>query len=78
MSDIAQVVKAPHAAAAAEVARALGTDVVAGLSGTEAADRLARCGRNELAQTPPERWWIQDQAKLCLWSAAKDCSRRGW
>ncbi|MGB7160345.1 MAG: HAD-IC family P-type ATPase [Tepidisphaeraceae bacterium] len=35
----------------------LGTDGAAGLSGAEAARRLARNGPNELAHAPPEPWW---------------------
>ena len=40
-----------------QVVRALETDFGVGLDGAEAARRLARHGRNELAQAPPEPWW---------------------
>ena len=48
---------APHAMSAEDVVRTLGMDAGAGLSTTAAAERLARHGRNELAQAPPEPWW---------------------
>jgi Ca2+-transporting ATPase len=70
LDDTESAVRAPHAAAVQQVARSLGADVVAGLSGMEAAGRLARYGRNELAQTPPEPWWkrlARQFADLLIW-----------
>jgi Ca2+-transporting ATPase len=53
---------APHATAPAELAAALGVDSGVGLARSEAADRLARGGRNELAE--PER-----RSRLALFAA---------
>src|SRR5688500_12359767 len=53
-----------------EMARSLGTDTAAGLDGGEADRRLARHGRNELAQAPPEPWWRRlgrQFADLLIW-----------
>ena len=47
----------PHATPVERVIEALGTDAAAGLSSGAASERLARHGRNELAQAPPEPWW---------------------
>ena len=46
-------------ATADQVIHSLGTDANAGLSAGEAAERLARYGRNELAQAPREPWWTR-------------------
>ena len=48
---------APYAVPAERVIEALETDAAAGLNGAAAVERLARFGRNELAQAPPEPWW---------------------
>jgi Ca2+-transporting ATPase len=53
-----------------EVVAAMQSDSVAGLSIASAAERLARFGRNELAQTPPEPWWrrlARQFADLLIW-----------
>jgi Ca2+-transporting ATPase len=53
-----------------DVARSLGTSFDTGLSSGEAAARLARYGRNELAQAPPEPWWrrlARQFADLLIW-----------
>ena len=47
----------PSVRDAAEVARALGTDLERGLAQAEAARRLARHGRNELRSAPPLPAW---------------------
>src|SRR5688572_11222049 len=60
----------PHAMPAAEVLRALDTDADAGLTDAEAARRLERYGRNELAQAPAEPWWrrlLRQFADLLIW-----------
>ena len=62
--------KAPHAMSAHEIIRALGTDGSGGLSSSAAAERLAKCGRNELAQAPPEPWWrrlARQFTNLLIW-----------
>ena len=46
-----------HALSAEAVARALATDANVGLTAAAAAERLARHGRNELTEAPPEPWW---------------------
>ena len=61
---------APYAAAAEEVIRSLGTDANSGLSSDEAAQRLDRYGRNELAQAPREPGWRRlgrQFADLLIW-----------
>jgi Ca2+-transporting ATPase len=53
-----------------ELVRALRTDANTGLTNSGAAERLARCGRNELAQAPPEPWWrrlARQFADLLIW-----------
>ena len=47
----------PWAMAADEVASALGVDAAAGLDDSEAANRLASFGRNELRHAQPTPWW---------------------
>ncbi len=47
----------PHTASAQDVIRALGTDARSGLSGAEAAQRLARHGRNELTAKESVSAW---------------------
>src|SRR5688572_26835772 len=47
----------PHASSIEDVVHALGTDVNHGLPSAAAVERLARYGRNELAQAPSEPWW---------------------
>lgn len=46
-----------HARTAADVVSALDTSATAGLTQAEAAERLERCGRNELAAAPAEPIW---------------------
>jgi P-type Ca2+ transporter type 2C len=53
-ADAAEVPAAPHSAAPAELAAALGVSPGVGLTRSEAAARLERHGRNELAE-PPRR-----------------------
>jgi Ca2+-transporting ATPase len=62
--------EAPHALTAEEVIRVLSTDANAGLSSAATGERLARYGRNELAQAPPEPWWwrlARQFADLLIW-----------
>src|SRR6187402_1504820 len=75
-ASAAPVVDAPsqplpaHAMTIDDVVRVHGTHAEKGLSGTEAAARLARYGRNELAQAPPEPWWRRlgrQFADLLIW-----------
>jgi Ca2+-transporting ATPase len=54
----------PHALAASEVLARLGTDGLRGLSGAQAAARLARHGRNELPAAPPVPHWRRFLAQL--------------
>jgi len=61
---------APHAVSAEEAVRALGTDAHDGLTTAAAGERLARHGRNELAQAPPRPWWrrlARQFADLLIW-----------
>ncbi|MGB7160127.1 MAG: cation-translocating P-type ATPase [Tepidisphaeraceae bacterium] len=56
--------------AAEEVVRTFGTDANTGLSSAAAAERLAHCGRNELAQAPRVPWWrrlARQFADLLIW-----------
>src|SRR5688500_5834226 len=48
---------AAHALPAEAGVAKLSTDAGAGLTTAAAAERLARFGKNELAQAPPEPWW---------------------
>ncbi|HEX6236347.1 MAG TPA: cation-translocating P-type ATPase [Acidimicrobiales bacterium] len=57
MIDAAPPVTDPWRMRAAEVAESLGTDPEAGLSGAEAAARLARYGPNHLEGAPPVPAW---------------------
>ena len=62
--------KLPHAVESEEVIRSLDTDSNRGLSSSEAGDRLARYGHNELAQAPREPWWrrlARQFADLLIW-----------
>src|SRR5688500_845967 len=64
------LLKSPHVGAAEDVMRTLGADASAGLTGSVATERLARFGRNELAQAPPEPWWrrlARQFADLLIW-----------
>ncbi|MEA2709877.1 MAG: P-type Ca2+ transporter type [Phycisphaerales bacterium] len=70
MSENLSLLKSPHAGAAEEVIRTLGTDASAGLTSSAATERLARFGRNELAQAPREPWWrrlARQFADLLIW-----------
>jgi Ca2+-transporting ATPase len=61
---------AAHAATAQDVIAQLGTNAQAGLSAADAAKRLARHGRNELAQAPPTPRWrrlARQFADLLVW-----------
>jgi Ca2+-transporting ATPase len=49
--------KIPHQIPSAEVASELGSDVVHGLTQTEAEHRLVHYGPNELKGAPPTPWW---------------------
>ncbi len=62
--------EAPHAADIQLVSQALGADLVVGLTSGQAAQRLARYGKNELAKAPPEPWWhrlARQFADLLIW-----------
>jgi P-type Ca2+ transporter type 2C len=61
-ADTRAVPEAPHTTAPADVAAALGVDPDAGLTRSDAAERLERGGRNELAE-PPRR------SRLALFAA---------
>src|SRR5206468_756766 len=70
LSERYSLPKPPYAIVADEVIGSLRTDPNAGLSNTQAAERLARVGRNELAQAPPEPWWrrlARQFADLLIW-----------
>src|SRR5881394_2836248 len=70
LSETNTLLKAPHAAEALQVSEILHTDMKVGLSSVEAARRLARYGRNELAKAPPEPWWrrlARQFADLLIW-----------
>src|SRR5688500_10051030 len=59
-----------HATTIDDAVRFLGTNAEKGLTSTEAAARLGRYGRNELAQAPPEPWWRRlgrQFADLLIW-----------
>ena len=58
------VTREPWRQPAAEVVAGLGTDPARGLAGTEAAARLTRYGRNELASAPPVPTWRKLAAQL--------------
>jgi Ca2+-transporting ATPase len=49
--------RSPHAMPVDAVLGALGADAHAGITTSAAVERLALCGRNELAQAPPEPSW---------------------
>jgi P-type Ca2+ transporter type 2C len=57
MTETHQSSNMPYTLATEEVIQALGTDANIGLTDAVAAERLARSGKNELAQAPPEPWW---------------------
>src|SRR5688500_9054993 len=64
------LLKSPHVGAAEDVMRTLGADASAGLTGSVATERLARFGRNELAEPPREPWWrrlARQFADLLIW-----------
>jgi Ca2+-transporting ATPase len=70
MSEAGPVATHPYASTAEAVVRSLETDAGAGLSSTEAATRLERYGRNDLAQIPPEPWQkrlARQFADLLIW-----------
>ena len=56
-----QSVEAPrwHDADVADVVRLLTTDLTNGLSPGEAESRAKKYGPNELAEPPPQRWWLK-------------------
>ena len=55
MKEDRRLPTAPHALAVKDLIPAVATDANAGLSGGEAAERMARHGRNELAKAPLSR-----------------------
>lgn len=60
----------PYSVEAEKVIRSLDTDSNNGLPGSEAAARLARYGRNQLTQAPPEPWWrrlARQFADVLIW-----------
>jgi P-type Ca2+ transporter type 2C len=60
----------PHATQVDALIEALRTDAQRGLSANEAAQRLERHGRNELAEAPPTPWWrrlARQFADLLVW-----------
>ncbi|MEX2121480.1 MAG: cation-translocating P-type ATPase [Pirellulales bacterium] len=70
MSANHPLLQAPHAVAAEEVIRTLGTDANEGLTSAAADERRAHYGRNELAQSPRTPWWrrlARQFADLLIW-----------
>ncbi len=55
----AVVVPRWHHASVDEVVRVLRTDVANGLPASEVELRARQYGPNELAEAPPERWWLK-------------------